>query len=980
MKQDSSDSHMNSEQSEEFIIIFDHFHILHPAYRSTITDGQQQYRSVEQFWQCRVLLYFNKMETAKLLAMEDSFTVAVSIFLGQLTEIEKSSETSAHEITEVVRTLRREGLYQGYLLRYSQDEEFKKFLLKTSGMPIIYADPIDAEFGIGMSAFDFVQWTMANNIIPQKLLECFRMESNSEAFFKSIGVNQIGRILMIIRDEENISSIGDRMQFTSNEGNMPKFLSSYWFNTVYEFEHFGVTEQFTSLSGAYLPLSIFYPTPIVCKKKRYHSVAHYVYFKWFVEMNCNDKQIELLLTTSNPTYLPVVAKKALSKQESLLNDYKLFINWLEQGLFLKFQQYPSAVSLLMSTGDSLLVETVCGKRDCFLSCGMTEDEFSEFLAVSSVSVYEVFKKMVKPTSVCEKPFNNYYVGRNFSGLTLMRYRQYVCQKKSAAHSGSDNLQSSVESEGSNVAGTKTEEEDVSYALSGTTGALDQNVYPFTRHSILHPQYYAPIIQKDTAVIYPSAYHMVFMESCLYFGFPSKARAVLARESSENVFALFNSFISRWRPDVDILMRWNESEFYNLLKTACRLKLEQHADLKQFLKQTGNALLVYCNRLTAGMLNLSVGMCVDDFLNWKNICQVDNVKLTKEMLKPYDKRLCYLGGNRLGFLLMELRKEMMNSENKKLISEEASIDMTMEEALGLAYDDCGVDEASYGAPIQLWRNPYDLLMMSIEEQLKGLADESTAAASSGNSPKLSHSSDMSRCLNEIQRDEATVHDIDENRINEMTDVIDFYHQLNREWRSEMKNIQNSLESLADYNEEVTRDTAFRKSVAEKNSAEEEEEEIALQDTTAGIRKLHNDPNINQNVMFFEAGFMQGLKSGCRSGQFLRVDWTEPKAQSVLNRTWYHLTVRERDSAQSWLASQLKDLSHRSGSRRSLDVRHFVPVQPAEPIRWVEPVLVNLSIRDEVIESITSESLLSKSPTSTSSHAASPCYEYRLKLCD
>ncbi|KAL1242092.1 N-glycosidase [Trichinella spiralis] len=87
---------------------------------------------------------------------------------GQLTEIEKSSEMSAQEITEVVRTLRREGLYQGYLLRYSQDEEFKKFLLKTSGMPIIYADPIDAEFGIGMSAFDFVQWTMANNIIPQK--------------------------------------------------------------------------------------------------------------------------------------------------------------------------------------------------------------------------------------------------------------------------------------------------------------------------------------------------------------------------------------------------------------------------------------------------------------------------------------------------------------------------------------------------------------------------------------------------------------------------------------------------------------------------------------------------------------------------------------------------------------------------------------------------------------------------------------------
>ncbi|KRX38119.1 hypothetical protein T05_9337 [Trichinella murrelli] len=910
---------MNSEQSEEFIIIFDHLHILHPAYRSTITDGQQQYRSVEQYWQCRVLLYFNKMEMAKLLAMEDSFTVAVSIFLGQLTEIEKSSEMSAQEITEVVRTLRREGLYQGYLLRYSQDEEFKKFLLKTSGMPIIYADPIDAEFGIGMSAFDFVQWTMANNIIPQKLLECFRMESNSETFFKSIGVNQIGRILMIIRDEENMSSIDDSTQFLSTEDNMPEFLNSYWFNTVYEFEHFGVTEQFTSLSGAFLPLSIFHPTPIVCKKKRYHSVAHYVYFKWFVEMKCNDKQIELLLTTSNPTYLPVVAKKALSKQESLLNDCKLFVNWLEQGLFLKFQQYPSAVRLLMSTGDSLLVETICGKRDCFFSCGMTEDGFSEFLAVSSVSVHEVFKKMVKPTSVCENQLS--CVGRNFSGLTLMRYRQYVCRKKAGAHSGSDKLHSSVENEGNNVSTTKNEAEDFSFALSATTGPLDRNLYPFTRRSILHPQYYAPIIQKDTAIIYPSAYHMVFMESCLYF--------------------------------------------------ACRLKFEQHGDLREFLKQTGKALLVYCNRLTTGMLNLSVGMCVDDFLNWKKICRVDNIKLAREMRKPYDKRLCYLGGNRLGFLLMEVRKEIISSENK-LTSDESSFDMTMEEALGLTYDDCGADEAGYGAPIELWRNPYDLLMMSIEEKLKGLAGESTAAVSSACSPKLSKYSDMSKFSKEIQKDKKIKHDIDENRISEMTDVIDFYQQLNREWKSEIKKIENSLESLANYNEEVTRDTAFRKSVAERKIAEEEEEEeekkkkrMALQETTTGIGKLHNDPQVNQNVMFFEAGFMQGLKSGCRSEEFLRVDWTEPKAQGVLNRTWYHLTVRERDSAQGWLASQLKDLGSRSRSRRSLDVRHFVPVQPAEPIRWVELDLVNLSIRDEVIQNTTRDNLLSKSPTPSAS---------------
>ncbi|KAL1244146.1 Dihydropyrimidine dehydrogenase [Trichinella spiralis] len=161
---------------------------------------------------------------------------------------------------------------------------------------------------------------------------------------------------------------------------------------------------------------------------------------------------------------------------------------------------------------------------------------------------------------------------------------------------------------------------------------------------------------------------------------------------------------------------------------------------------------------------------------------------------------------------------------------------------------------------------------------------------------------------------------------MTDVIDFYHQLNREWKSEIKKIQNSLESLANYNEEVTRDTAFRK---------------------RRRREYGNCTTIR------------------KSEEFLRVDWTEPKAQGVLNRTWYHLTVRERDSAQGWLASQLKDLGSRSRSRRSLDVRHFVPVQPAEPIRWVELDLVNLSIRDEVIQNTTRDNLLSKSPTPSAS---------------
>ncbi|KAL1231575.1 Ras GTPase-activating-like protein rgaA [Trichinella spiralis] len=188
---------------------------------------------------------------------------------------------------------------------------------------------------------------------------------------------------------------------------------------------------------------------------------------------------------------------------------------------------------------------------------------------------------------------------------------------------------------------------------------------------------------------------------------------------------------------------------------------------------------------------------------------------------------------------------------------------------------------------------------------------------------------------------------------MTDVIDFYHQLNREWKSEIKKIQNSLESLANYNEEVTRDTAFRKSVAERKIAEEEEEEekkkkrMALQETTTGIRKLHNDPQVNQNVMFFEQALCKAEIRLQVGGIFARrLDRAESsgRAQSDL----YHLTVRERDSAQGvrWIAP-------------------FVPVQPAEPIRWVELDLVNLSIRDEVIQNTTRDNLLSKSPTPSAS---------------
>ncbi|XP_003367310.1 conserved hypothetical protein [Trichinella spiralis] len=60
-------------------------------------------------------------------------------------------------------------------------------------------------------------------------------------------------------------------------------------------------------------------------------------------------------------------------------------------------------------------------------------------------------------------------------------------------------------------------------------------------------------------------------------------------------------------------------------------------------------------------------------------------------------------------------------------------------------------------------------MSIEEKLKGLAGESTAAVSSACSPKLSKYSAVSKFSKEIQKDKKIKHDIDENRISEMTDL-------------------------------------------------------------------------------------------------------------------------------------------------------------------------------------------------------------------
>lgn len=320
--------------------------------------------------------------------------------------------------------------------------------------------------------------------------------------------------------------------------------------------------------------------------------------------------------------------------EEQKNFYDRLLEYYERATKLKFEQYPVLKRLLVATGDALLIET-CPTTDFKAAIEWTmcvsEGEIQRFLTSSPYNTGDLLRFILKP----EKKFYRFFsstVGRNRAGLALMRLRrEYRRANVELLHLPPP---------------------------PPTGGELDETrLICFTDSSVFHPTYISPFWTKE-GDLYTSVQHFIASEIAKKFGFSDSMKTQVANCDASEIDSWLDWYIYQRFPDPERYLEWFWTGGRDeMLKVGSRLKFEKHPDLLRALLETGNSLLVYCRgRFQSEDTEWSIGTTEHDLKLWMQECRCDCRTLLKWCLSPLERRPAFLGGNRLGALLMELRRE------------------------------------------------------------------------------------------------------------------------------------------------------------------------------------------------------------------------------------------------------------------------------------------------------------------------------------
>ncbi|CAK5076433.1 unnamed protein product [Meloidogyne enterolobii] len=184
---------------------------------------------------------------------------------------------------------------------------------------------------------------------------------------------------------------------------------------------------------------------------------------------------------------------------------------------------------------------------------------------------------------------------------------------------------------------------------------------------------------------------------------------------------FNCFKQQNFILIFLIIRYQE-ERQNVLKRAMKMQFEQHPMLLR------DALLISCSRFSSIEAELHIGVRERDLRLWLSHVQQDTKQLMDICLRPLAFRPPYIGGNRLGFLLMELRREFILSgvfpHQLPEMSQNVDILLGSEspmENYSVTAPFSILDEINFRA---IWANPY-LLMLKLQlEEEEGSRSESS----------------------------------------------------------------------------------------------------------------------------------------------------------------------------------------------------------------------------------------------------------------
>ncbi|KAK0419728.1 hypothetical protein QR680_014293 [Steinernema hermaphroditum] len=678
-----------AEGGEKVVLIGNESDILHCGYNHALSHSGKRYPSADHYAHAMIL---------------------TQLGLGDLHILELLATTS-REVPSKARTLLNENMPQGhdmnslgdYLvksrisytmqglkLRAEQDKEFERTLMDTGEALLIVCDASDADSGVGMDTDSFVSFAHRHNANAAVISKWMKDEVNRPP---EVGKNQLGFALMWLRYEirekrrgEKLTTVPTKIEGISKDQNEAPV-------------HITVSDQILSLTGVYRPLSNHFVHPFEMKGEKFRSVEHYAYQRLFDALRLDDKCIEKIRTCVDPADVVKVAARVFQDQKiepTHIESKKARMDkWRQSAMKHKISKNDILQKLLLSTGHAILIDNyeAGDESDQVWSCGADEYELQNLLSKQYMTPSHFINWFCKRGKV---PKNMQHFGGNKTGMLLMELRA----KFAAGNPQGANVSFIAPVHGYQI----------------IKNATTPHLICFSPEGIFHPLYPGEITLPGESTKLPSPMHYVAKKAIEFLKItPENAEYIFEGEKSTDVWQRLYEVIETSLIKLQTLHAWFMEERQNVIKSGLKLMFEQHPQLLRTLLDTEDAMLVCCSRYTTTDAELTIGTRERDLRAWMTAVNVDTKQLLDLCARPLAYRPPYLGGNRLGIILMELRREFVLkgvfpqqlpelpvSTEAILGSESASESFTPD-------SEYGVTESEHY--LSLWANPYLLYAKS-----------------------------------------------------------------------------------------------------------------------------------------------------------------------------------------------------------------------------------------------------------------------------
>nr|CAD2168941.1 unnamed protein product [Meloidogyne enterolobii] len=382
--------------------------------------------------------------------------------------------------------------------------------------------------------------------------------------------------------------------------------------------------------------------------------------------------------------------------------YARLDRWRQSAMKYKITKNEYLQKLLLSTGNAFLLETT-PEADTQWGCGSDELEYHHLLSKKYITPQLLLQWQCSRTY---RPPALSHLGGNKTGLLLMELRTKLASQTTHRIPLITPLTSSV-----------------------LRSSVSNHMICFSPESVLHPFYPVDIKDDESTAVFPSAIHLAAQEAIEFLDI-NESNAVWImepREGPECWERLHRVICDYMHLPLEIIQQWYQEERQNVLRRAMKMQFEQHPMLLRVLLDTQDALLISCSRFSSIEAELHIGVRERDLRLWLSHVQQDTKQLMDICLRPLAFRPPYIGGNRLGFLLMELRREFILSGvfPHQLPEMTQNVDILLGsespmENYSVAAPFSILDEINFRA---IWANPY-LLMLKQQLEEEGNRSESS----------------------------------------------------------------------------------------------------------------------------------------------------------------------------------------------------------------------------------------------------------------